>query len=293
MHICKIFYNFAPCYMTNFFQTYAARSLFERSIYIELDPSCSCLAEIQGCGPTKRAIIQGGFRIDPTLNAKRSTLALMRQMRIQARRHGCIYAEMRCFDDYSPFHSSLVQAGWTYIPHYDVIIYPDREVPETKMRQINAAQAQGQTWREANSEDDVRDFYHCLSTLYRTKVHRPLPPLRFFIQAWRNGITLLVVTQNTPQPHIVGGVLMPILNSIAYEWYICGQVMSTWAMISYCRNNHITLIDMMGAGEPNVPYGVRDFKLQMGGELKEWGRYITILHPLIYRLGKWWINRHR
>lgn len=80
-------------------------------------------------------------------------------------------------------------------------------------------------------------------------------------------------------------------RSKAYEWYICGQVMSTWAAIDWCRQHGIQCFDTMGAGKPGVPYGVRDFKLQMGGELKEFGRYRCVLKPWLYRLGEWVMKR--
>lgn len=43
---------------------------------------------------------------------------------------------------------------------------------------------------------------------------------------------------------------------------------------------------MMGAGEPGVPYGVRDFKAEFGGQLVEHGRFIHICKPMLYRIGK-------
>ena len=41
----------------------------------------------------------------------------------------------------------------------------------------------------------------------------------------------------------------------------------------------------MGAGKPNEDYGVRDFKLQFGGELVEHGRYNNIFNPSLYKIG--------
>ena len=43
--------------------------------------------------------------------------------------------------------------------------------------------------------------------------------------------------------------------------------------------------DMMGAGEPGVPYGVRDFKSEFGGELVEHGRFLCVTQPILYKLG--------
>jgi lipid II:glycine glycyltransferase (peptidoglycan interpeptide bridge formation enzyme) len=43
---------------------------------------------------------------------------------------------------------------------------------------------------------------------------------------------------------------------------------------------------MMGAGEPGVPYGVRDFKAEFGGTMVEYGRFLHVAKPLLYRIGE-------
>jgi hypothetical protein len=42
----------------------------------------------------------------------------------------------------------------------------------------------------------------------------------------------------------------------------------------------------MGAGKPGSEYGVRDYKIQFGGELIEYGRYIRINQKLLYHIGR-------
>ena len=52
----------------------------------------------------------------------------------------------------------------------------------------------------------------------------------------------------------------------------------------------LTEFDFMGAGLKTKPYSVRDFKSQFGGDLVEHGRYLKILNPLIYKVGKIGLN---
>lgn len=47
-----------------------------------------------------------------------------------------------------------------------------------------------------------------------------------------------------------------------------------------------TTFDFMGAGKPNKPYGVREFKKRFGGELVEYGRYRLICKKKYFNLGK-------
>jgi len=248
--------------MTNWFQTHS-------------------ISPIYGWGPSKRWIVQGG----PTIDADcRLQIAELIQ---QARRAGCVYIEIRCYDDYSTYRQQLEEVGFTYVPHYDVVIDPNLPVPDAKMRQIKKAVAEGYRWRETSDEKDVRAWYKRLRHLYWCKIHRPLPSWQWFCRViYDKGCRLLVV--ENPQGQIVGGVLLAVEEdkSKAYEWYICGQVMSTWAAVEWCRQAGVQCFDTMGAGRPGVPYGVRDFKLQMGGELHEWGRYICVLRPQIYHIGR-------
>ena len=49
--------------------------------------------------------------------------------------------------------------------------------------------------------------------------------------------------------------------------------------------NKLKMLDLMGAGKPNVAYGVRDYKLKFGGDLVENGRLTYILNPLLFKIG--------
>ena len=96
---------------------------------------------------------------------------------------------------------------------------------------------------------------------------------------------------------IIGGIVCPVLkNKTIYEWYVCGKdgkyenvypgVLATWAAMQYANKNNIRVFDFMGAGKPGEDYGVREFKSKFGGELVEYGRYIYVSKPQLYKLGK-------
>ena len=82
---------------------------------------------------------------------------------------------------------------------------------------------------------------------------------------------------------------------VVYEWFECGMnaeykeqypsVMATWAGMKLAHEMGCARYDMMGAGEPGVPYGVRDFKSEFGGELVEQGRFLCVTQPILYKLG--------
>lgn len=59
-----------------------------------------------------------------------------------------------------------------------------------------------------------------------------------------------------------------------------------YEVMSWCVENEVRYFDWMGAGKPGVPYGVRDFKLQYGGELVNYGRFIYVHKPLMMYIAK-------
>ena len=57
-----------------------------------------------------------------------------------------------------------------------------------------------------------------------------------------------------------------------------------WEVIKWGNENNCKIYDWMGAGKPNVPYGVRDFKLQFGGDLVNYGRFELVHKPLLMKI---------
>lgn len=177
---------------------------------------------------------------------------------------------------------------------------------EQRRRQVKKGISNGAIICEAQSEQEICDWYKILHRLYREKVRTPLFSEDFFLEFHRKefGKYLLVKHEDM----VIGGMMCPILkDKTIYEWYVCGldeeyyrdlypSVMATYAAIEYVKKHHIPLFDFMGAGKPNEAYGVRDFKMEFGGESVEYGRFLCIRKPMLYAIGKLgvkWLKRKR
>ena len=247
---------------------------------------------------TRRAIIIGGpclandctnKEVENLINAIRDEL-----------KQDAIYIETRNFNDYSRWKEAFENAGFAYQPHLNFHIdCTDKDtmwerMNENRKRQIKKALQNGACVEEALSEDDIIAWYSILKNLYRTKVKTPLFPLSFFMAFYRQGLGkyLLVKKDN----HVIGGIMCPIWDKkCIYEWFVCGDdvaykaespsVMATYGAMEYANAHAIPKFDIMGAGKPNVPYGVRDFKAEFGGQLVEYGRFLNVRKPLLYKIG--------
>ncbi len=244
---------------------------------------------------TARAIIYGGPLLAEDITEE-ELLFLLTEVKKECEKRQVIYTEIRNFRDLSRWRRVFEQVGFTYVPHYDIHIDTRvksemmARISESKLRSVHKAIVEGQSLVEATCEQEVRAWYQVLRRLYKTKVHRPLWPCEFFLHLWREKKGCLLVLQSSVSSPLQGGIFCVQDATTLYEWYICGPALVTYGALAYAADKGLQRFDLMGAGEPGVPYGVRDFKMQFGGELKELGRYQVIGKPMLYRLGKAFIS---
>lgn len=246
---------------------------------------------------TRRAIIMGGPALADDCTEEEVT-ALMNSVR-QRLQSQAIYVETRNFNDYSRWKDAFAAAGFEYRPHLNFHVdCADKEkmwerLSETRCKQIRRAQRNGAVIAEAQSVQEIHDGYAILQKMYRKKVKTPLWPLEFFIEAYKQGIGKYLMVKYNEM--VIGGLLMVEDAKCVYEWFECGMnaeykeqypsVMATYAGMQFANEHNIPRCDLMGAGEPDVPYGVRDFKEKFGGEMVEHGRFLCITKPMLFKIG--------
>ena len=258
---------------------------------------------------TRRAIIIGGPCLaDDCANEEVSLLLSTLRQQLSTGANAPIYIESRNFNDYSRWKDAFASAGFDYKAHLNFHVdCRDKEamwerMSENRRRQVRKAQATVECLtNEGISELEVREWYEILRMLYRTKVKTPLWPVEFFLEAYRQGVGKFLLVKH--EGKVIGGSMVVMSERVkelgnegtVYEWFECGlnadykeqypSVMATWAGMQYANGHGCARYDMMGAGVPGVPYGVRDFKSEFGGELVEHGRFLCVCKPLLYKLG--------
>ena len=208
-----------------------------------------------------------------------------------------IYIEIRNLHNYSHWMTVFEANGFAYQPHLNIQVAcnAQHQMSEQRIRQVKKALKNGVEICQAQSEGEIKAWYRILQQLYRKKVRTPLWSEEFFLQFYRNGVGNYLLVKH--EGKIIGGMMCPILKGkTIYEWYVCGldedfrecypSVIATYAAIEYAKEHELPLFDFMGAGKPDIPYGVRDFKMEFGGELVEHGRYLYICKPWLFKIGK-------
>lgn len=174
-----------------------------------------------------------------------------------------------------------------------------RGMSSSRLRQLKKGLESGAMIRPAANLEEVKDLYHILYSLYRNKVRKPLPKWPFFEQFYEQlvpagkGIIMLVIFKEK----IIGGIVSPVTpGKIMYELYICGldkeypqqhpSILATWAALEWATKNNIPAFDFLGLGKPEIPYGVRDFKLRFGGEQVNYGRFGRRNYHIMYKIAE-------
>lgn len=293
------------------FQTHDFYTLFKQlsdysvlAIAIEEEGALQCLINIimlKEAGLksyfTRRGIVYGG----PVLiNNNRSALEFLLEHVKRRIKNKVIYTEIRNLNDYSYYKDIFSNHGWEYQSYLnfrlnctsDNLIWS--KLNKNRQRQIKKSIINGTIIKEAESIEEVKEFYSLLEGLYRRKIKKPLLNFCFFKLFFEMNLGKLLLIQYDNK--IVGGILCPILPGKAiYEFYICGldkeiksiypSVMATYAAIQYGLKKNLMYFDFMGAGRPGINYTVRDFKEKFGGDLVEYGRFRKLENIFLFKLG--------
>ena len=241
---------------------------------------------------TRRAIIIGGPCLaNDCVNEEVKLLLSTLNFQLSTGSNAPIYIETRNFNDFSHWKEAFEAAGFAYKPHLNFHVDPSvNKLSDNRKRQLKKSDA---VVSEGVSELEIREWYKVLAELYRTKVKTPLWPIDFFLEAYRKNFAKFLLVKH--EGHIIGGSMLVADERTVYEWFECGlnaeykdqypSVMATYAGIQLAHQSGCSRYDMMGAGEPGVPYGVRDFKGEFGGKLVEHGRFLCVCKPILYKIG--------
>lgn len=248
---------------------------------------------------SRRGIIYGGPLFDPDC-PEANELLLVKLVGVMQKLG--IYFETRNFFDYGNQREGFSRYGWKYIPYYNFHLKLSGKSLENilsgmdynRKREIKISIKEGATYAECQNDNDLKALYFILAELYKARVRLPLPPFDFFNAFYRFGIGKIFIIKHNNV--VIGGSFCPILaNRAIYTFYYCGirdyhkkifpTHLAVLAAIEYGVKNNIDLLDFMGAGKPDLEYGVRKYKKEFGGELVEHGRFLKVTQPFLYRIG--------
>jgi serine/alanine adding enzyme len=249
---------------------------------------------------SKRAILYGGPLLADISQEELSTFLSELKKKLSSK---VIYIETRNFFDYSKYDETFKKLKWDYLPYVNLQLDLKDHTKETilkkfkynRRREIKQSISNNASYNQTDDLSEAKQVYNILEELYSERVKLPLPPFSFFKKQIENGIIKVFIVKH--EGKVIGGSYCPVLeNRGIYTFYYCGvrdyhktifpTHLAVLAAIEYAIDNNIPMFDFMGAGLKEEKYGVRSYKKAFGGELVEHGRYIKILKPGLYKIGK-------
>lgn len=251
---------------------------------------------------SRRAIIPGGILL-PNNCPNEVVLLLLNSLKDYLKEKA-IYIELRNLNDYSQYKHVFKIAGFKYIKHYNVqneLKFSTKEdllssISRDKKRQYVRSLKHGATIHIVNTLEEVKSVYQVLQNFYTYKLKLPLFDFDFFKNLFDLENTAIIVVKNNNQ--IVSLMVLVHDDICAYEWFVYGDrkqsiypsVVVTVAGIQYAYQQKLKKFDFMGAGSDKEKIGLRKFKLRFGGELVENGRFLYICNPILFSIGKRFIQ---
>jgi lipid II:glycine glycyltransferase (peptidoglycan interpeptide bridge formation enzyme) len=217
--------------------------------------------------------------------------------------HRAIYSQFRNLFDMTDEMSSFSTNGFFCEDHLNILVNLEKseeelwkDVYSKRRNEIRRAIREGTKMREITSETEIREAYTILSDVYqRAKV--PLHDWSMFKAAYDilhpKGMVKYFGAIN--QGKIIGTIVVLCYKDRVYDWYAGSRKeylnkypndLLPWEVFLWAKNEGFKIFDFGGAGKPNIPYGVRDYKKKFGGQMVNYGRFQKTHKPVLMKLGQ-------
>lgn len=191
--------------------------------------------------------------------------------------------------------------GFCYEPHLNYLV--DLRLPEGELwKRLSKSRRNGITKSDRegvevvriDSAKEIATVYRLLQTTY-SHANQKLADISLFQKAYEilgeNARFYLALVGE----EAIGTIIILTYKKTAYDWY-AGSDRSyrkynpndalAWHAILDAKRAGLDRFDFGGAGHPDRPYGVRDFKRQFGGEEVNYGRCEKVYSPSKFLLAR-------
>ena len=249
---------------------------------------------------SSRAIIIGGPIIK---NDNKEVLTYLLEHYNKHIKGRVIYTQIRNLYDQTELNDIISKFGFKYEEHLNILINLNKteeslwkDVHTKRRNEIRRATKEGVNFKILNTLEALKVSYNILTEVY-SRAKLPMPSFSHFKSLLDNsgddfGLRIAVAIY---KEEIVGCMLILIYKGTIYDYY-AGSYSSfykkypnhliPWEVFKWGKKNDFSIFDFGGAGKPNIPYGVRDYKKKFGGDFVNYGRFNNIHKKNIYIIAK-------
>lgn len=214
-----------------------------------------------------------------------------------------IYSQLRNLKNWSGVKNIYTANGFVYKDHLNILVNLNqtedqlwKEVHSKRRNEIRRAKKEGTTFTIKNEINDLHECYAILESVYK-RAKLPIPSFSYFENMYVNtnknfGLKLFCAENENK---IIGCMLALVYKKTIYDSYAGAYSeyykkypndLIPWEIFLWGKENGYENFDFGGAGKPDIPYGVRDYKKKFGGRLVNYGRFEKIHKPLLFKIGK-------
>jgi len=261
---------------------------------------------------TTRVVAYGGFLAEEGPRGNDALAAVLQAHSNAA--STALFTELRHMHDPSQWQATLAQAGYTWAPHLNFLIPLEggeealwQRLNRTARKNVRRGQKAGISVVEVTGTRDLTACYDLIREVY-SDVRVPLAPQALFEAAHAvllpAGRVRFWLAMHEGQA--VGARVVLLHKDTILDWYAGARRehrslrpndFLVWHTLTWGSSNGYRIFDFGGAGHPDIPYGVRDFKAKFGGDLVNFGRSTCVHHPMRLRFSQWayalWRGRRR
>lgn len=251
---------------------------------------------------TTRTVVYGSVLCAPGPESRAALPQLLAAYTRQARTCA-LFTELRNTSDLGEWQPLLAGSGFVYEPHLNYLI--DLTQPEKTLwqnvranarRNVQKARKVGVVIDEIRDPARLPEVYAILKAVYQ-RLQVPLPEAEFFQAAYEllaPNDQLRVWAARLGET-CIGALTLLQHNGVLLYWYTGtlreysahrANDLLVWQALEWGHRQGYRLFDFGGAGRPDEPYGVRDFKAKYGGELVEYGRNVCVHSRLRLQVGQ-------
>ena len=241
---------------------------------------------------TTRTVSFAGPLVAPGETGVAAFDALLRAYRGTSPRRS-LFTEIRNTEDHSALIPTLEAAGFEHERHLNFLIdlsAPEEEiwrrVSSTARRNINKARRVGVEVEIVTDPEGVAAAYRVLEDVYH-RIRVPLADRSMFEAAFRilRPLGRLELGLARFEDQTIGVMVLLFQDGVTTYWYAgtlrefatcrAGDLLA-WHAITTGRARGCHVLDFGGAGKPDEPYGVREFKAKYGGRQVDYGRDVWV-----------------
>lgn len=261
---------------------------------------------------SSRCIVWGGPLVEN--DDKETAGALLREF-VSVVRYRAIYIQFRNIFPVEHYNEIFVRNGFRFQDHLTIHIdltmsFNDlkKKIHHSRLTNQGKSLRKGVQVRELNSWDEIAAGYSLVSQTYR-RIRMPAPGPELFRALFQILEPLRMARHYGVyyEGKMIGYRLALIYRDTIYDFYAGydeaynnkypNDAVLLHILAEGCRDSGLRIFDFGGAGQPGVPYGVRDYKMKFGGELLGFGRYLRINNRLLYFAGRiafrfWRLMKH-